>query len=93
MQARNAADTASAEARDAVAAAICATFPSGPGSPVTAYRTPDCTVLHVDAACGWGQVRISGDATIVHLQLNDVPAAAALPMLAAMVAGAAGAGC
>jgi len=93
VQARNAADTAAAAARDAVAAEISASFPPGPGLPITAYRRSDCTVLYVNAACGWGQVRISGDATLVDLQLSDVPAAAALPMIAVMVAGAAGDGC
>jgi hypothetical protein len=93
VHARNAADTAAAVARDAVAAAITAVFPPEPRSPVTVYRRPDCTVLYVNTACGWGQVRISGDTAIVELQLSDVPAAAAMPMLAAMLAGAARDGC
>jgi chorismate mutase len=93
VQARNAADAADAAARNAVAAAISATFPPGPGSQITAYQTPGCCVLHVNAACGWGHVRICGDGTIVHLKLSDVPAAAALPMLAALVANAAREAC
>jgi hypothetical protein len=93
VQARNAADAAAAGVRDAVVAAITAVFPSEPGSQVTFCRRPDCTVLYVNTACGWGQVRISGDAAMVELQFSDVPAAAAVPMLAAMLAGAARDGC
>lgn len=85
VNARNAADAAEAAARNEIAATVTATFPAARGQwPVSVRQEPLSTVLHLDTARGWGNVRIAGDATTMHLDLRDVPAAAALRMLTAL---------
>ena len=88
VQACNAADAAEAAARNELAAALTVLIPPGTGEyPVILRQGTGSTVLYLDTACGRGQVRISGDATTVYLELRDIPAAAALRMLTAITSG------